>query len=227
MSGVTDCYQPAERHFKLTRQCLEVLREFRNPVSVITKNALVTRDIDLLADLAAVGAARVMISVTTLNSELGRKMEPRASSPKMRLDAIRQLSASGIPVGVMAAPMIPGLTDHEMPAILEAARDSGATSAGYILLRLPHGVKELFCTWLEKNEPLKKERVIDRVRRSREGKLYTSRWGERLRGSGPFADQLANVFAVWTRRLKYETGPRNLSVTAFTRKEETQLEIPI
>lgn len=225
MSGITDCYQPAERHFRLTRQCLEVLNEFKNPVGVITKNALVTRDIDLLASLAVVNAASVTLSITTLNSELGHKMEPRASSPKLRLEAIRQLTTAGIPVSVMAAPMIPGLTDHELPSILEAAREAGATRAGYILLRLPHGVKDIFTAWLDEHEPLKKDRIVDRLRQSRGGKLYDPAWGERMTGSGIIAEQLAKMFELTVRRLGFQTERRKLSTAAFTPPGEQQLEL--
>lgn len=225
MSGVTDCYQPAERHFRLTRACLEVLNEFKNPVAIITKNALVTRDIDLLGSLAAVNAASVSISVTTLNSELGRKMEPRASSPRLRLDAITQLSKAGIPVGVMAAPMIPGLTDHELPAILAAAREAGAIRASYVLLRLPHGVKDVFSAWLDEHEPAKKQRILDRVRKSRGGKLYNSTWGDRMRGSGIFAEQLAHMFEVSARQLGFTTERWALSTAAFAPAGGKQLDL--
>ena len=224
MSGVTDCYQPAERHFRLTRQCLEVLNDFKNPVAIITKNVLVTRDIDLLASLAAVNAACVMVSVTTLNSELGHKMEPRASSPKLRLDAIRELSASGIPVGVMVAPVIPGLTDHELPSILEAAREAGATRAGYVLLRLPYGVKYIFSAWLDEYEPTKKNRIFDRLRDSHNGALYDSSWGERMRGTGIFAEQIAQLFEVSVRRLGYHAH-HELSTRAFIPAGGRQLEL--
>lgn len=225
MSGVTDCYQPAERHFRLTRQCLEVLNDFKNPVAIITKNALVTRDIDLLANLAAVNAISVTLSVTTLNSELAHKMESRASSPNRRLEAISRLSAAGIPASVLVAPMIPGLTDHEMPSILKAAREAGATRAGYVLLRLPHGVKDVFSAWLDEHEPTKKDRVIDRVRDTRNGTLYNSDWGERMRGSGLFADQMARMFEVSVRRLGYRTDHHELSTQAFISAGERQLEL--
>ncbi|MFT3868487.1 MAG: PA0069 family radical SAM protein [Nibricoccus sp.] len=224
MSGVTDCYQPAERHFCLTRQCLEVLDNFKNPVAIITKNALVSRDIDLLASLAAANAANVTISVTTLNSELAHKMEPRASLPNLRLETIRRLSAAGIPVSVLAAPMIPGLTDHELPSILEAAREAGATRAGYVLLRLPHGVKDIFCAWLDEHEPTKKDRVLARVRAMRDGALYNSNWGERMRGSGLFADQMARMFEVTARRLGFQTNRHELSTDAFMPPGDRQLE---
>ena len=194
MSGVTDCYQPAERKFRITRQCLEVLAEFGNPVGIITKNHLVCRDIDLLASLAARGAAMVMISITTLDGDLARVMEPRTSTPRRRLDAIRELSAAGIPVGVMVAPMIPGLTDHEMPSILKAAADAGAMYAGYTPLRLALNIAGLFETWLENHFPDRKEKVLNRIRSMRGGKLNDPRFGSRMRGEGIWADQLKTMF---------------------------------
>jgi DNA repair photolyase len=152
-------------------------------------------------------------------------MEPRASLPNHRLAAIRQLSEAGIPVGVMAAPMIPGLTDHELPAILEAARDAGASRAGYVLLRLPHGVKDVFLTWLDTHEPAKKARILQRLRDSRNGKLYDSSWGERMRGNGIIADQLAQMFEISIRRFGYETHRRPLSTAAFFPPGGKQLEL--
>lgn len=215
MSGVTDCYQPAERAFKLTRACLEVFAEFRNPVSIITKNALVTRDIGVLAELAKFGAARVFLSVTTLDAELARRMEPRAAAPDFRLRAIRELSAAGIPVGVMVAPLIPGLTDVEMPAILAAAREAGARWAGYVLLRLPYGVKDIFLAWLDENEPSKKARIIDRLRECRGGRLYDARWGVRGKGTGIMAEQLGQLFQVTARRCGYADEVPPLSLAHF------------
>ncbi|HST61668.1 MAG TPA: PA0069 family radical SAM protein, partial [Longimicrobium sp.] len=182
MSGVTDPYQPVERRLEITRRCLEVLAEFRNPVAMVTKNHLVTRDIDLLGELAAHGAAIVNISITTLNEKLQRVMEPRASTPARRLDAVRKLTAAGIPVRVLAAPVVPGLTDHEMPAILAAAAEAGASAASYIPLRLPHGLKGLFEEWLETHFPDRKDKVLNRIREMRGGKLYDSEWGTRMRG---------------------------------------------
>lgn len=215
MSGVTDCYQPAERSFKLTRACLEVFAEFRNPVSIITKNALVTRDIPILAELAKLNAARVFLSVTTLSGELARKMEPRASAPDFRLRAIRELSAAGIPVGVMVAPLIPGLTDVEMPAILQAAREAGAAWAGYVLLRLPYGVKDIFLAWLDEHEPSKKDRIIDRLRQCRGGKLYDPRWGIRGRGTGFMAEQIGQLFRVTAKRLGFAEDLPPLNAAHF------------
>jgi DNA repair photolyase len=225
MSGATDCYQPAERHFKLTRGCLEVCAEFRQPVSIITKNALVTRDADLLADLATRNCAAAFVSVTTLDRDLAGKLEPRASRPAARLDAIRQLAAAGIPVGVMVAPIIPGLTDHEMPAILQAASEAGATHAGYTIMRLPHAVKEIFVQWLDDHEPGRKARVLDRVREIRGGKLNVSEWGVRLRGEGIFAEQIGNLFSIAARRAGLNRGRVALSTEHFRRPGGEQLRL--
>jgi DNA repair photolyase len=225
MSGVTDCYQPAERTFKLTRACLEIFAEFRNPVSIITKSALVTRDLPILQELARHHAVRVFVSITTLDAELARAMEPRAASPQHRLRAVEALSAAGIPVGVMAAPMIPGLTDHELPAILAAAAQAGAESAGYVVLRLPYGVKDIFSDWLDRNVPTKKQRVLDRVREFRGGKLYDATWGTRGSGTGIYADQLGSLFEVTARRLGLSGRSRKLSAAGFRRPGPEQLSL--
>ncbi len=172
MSGVTDCYQPCEKHFEITRRCLEILNEFSNPVGIVTKNHMVTRDIDILKELAEINAAVVMISITTLDSTLARLMEPRTSQPELRLKAIKQLTENGIPVGVLVAPVIPGLTDHEIPQIIEKAVEAGAKYAGYVMLRLPFGVKDIFTNWLEQHYPGKKSKVLNRVMSVRDGKLY-------------------------------------------------------
>jgi DNA repair photolyase len=224
MSGATDCYQPAERHFRLTRRCLEVCAELRHPIFIITKNALVTRDRDVLAELARFQCVGVHVSVTSLDPELAGRLEPRASRPAARLAAIRELSAAGIPVGVMVAPVIPGLNDHEMPAILEAAAAAGAKRAGYVLLRLPFAVKDVFTRWLEDHAPTKKQRVLDRVRVMRSGKLYTAEWGRRMSGDGIFAEQLANLFDVATRRAGLNQEHFALSTDHFRRPGE-QLEL--
>ncbi|PTY00743.1 radical SAM protein [Verrucomicrobia bacterium LW23] len=223
MSGVTDCYQPAERHFRITRRCLEVLAEFRNPVGIVTKNHLVTRDIDLLRELASHSAAVVYVSVTTLDASLARTLEPRTSSPSHRLDAIRLLSAAGIPTGVMMAPIIPGLTDHEILPVLEAARDAGATTAGYTTLRLPHGLKEIFTGWLDKHMPEKKERVIARIRDLRGGKLNSSDWADRMTGTGFWAEQIRSVFNATKTRL--QIGRHAPLSTASFRRRRAQLEL--
>jgi DNA repair photolyase len=218
LSGNTDAYQPGERRLRITRGVLEVLAEFRNPVHVITKNHLVTRDVDLLAELAAHDAVSVTLSVTTLRNELQRVMEPRTSVPQRRLDAIRTLSEEGIPVAVNVAPVIPGLTDEEMPAILQAAAEAGARSANYILVRLPHGVKELFETWLEQHFPDRKEKVLNRLRSLHDGALYDSRWGKRKRGEGAYAEQMRGLFEVARRKAGFdESGGSELSTAAFRR----------
>ena len=222
ISGVTDAYQPIERRLQITRQCLEVLAEFRNPVTVVTKNRLVTRDIDLLGELAKHQAANVAIAVTTLDAELAHIMEPRATAPAGRLEAIRELSAAGIPTLVLIAPVIPGLTDHEIPAILAAARDAGAHAAGYTMLRLPHGLPELFGDWLERHFPDRKEKVLSRVREMRGGEINDSRFSMRMRGEGPIADTIKQLFEVTRRKLGYP-GRAPLSTAAFRRPNETPL----
>ncbi len=219
LSGVTDPYQPAERRLKLTRGCLEVLAEFRNPVMIVTKNYLVTRDIDLLSELAAHGAASVSLSITTLRPELQRVLEPRASTPARRLKAIEALANAAIPVGVMVAPIIPGLTDSEMPAILKAAAGAGAGGAGYVILRLPHGVKDLFVDWLERHFPDRKERVLGRVREMRGGKLYDSSFATRWRGEGPYADQIRALFHATKKSLGLDQHRPELRTDAFRRPE--------
>lgn len=214
LSGATDAYQPAERRLRITRRCLEVLAEFRNPVTIVTKSYLVTRDIDLLQELARHRAVAVVLSVTSLSNEVQRSMEPRASSPGRRLGAIKVLSEAGIPVGVNVAPVVPGLTDHEMPEILQAAADAGATFASYIVLRLPHGVKEIFSDWLVRHFPDRRDKVLNRVREMRGGKLYEGDFAVRGRGSGPWAEQIRSLFRV--NRDRYGlTRPPDLSAEAF------------
>ena len=215
MSGVTDCYQPAERQFRLTRRCLEVCAELRHPIFIITKNALVTRDLDLLAELARHQCIAVHVSVTTLDSELGGQLEPRASRPAARLRAIRELSAAGVPVGVMVAPIIPGLTDTETPAILEAAAAAGARRAGNVLLRLPYAVKDVFQQWLDDHAPTKKARILDRLRALHGGRLYTSDWGRRMSGEGVFAKQMDDLFEATARRAGLNREEFNLTTAHF------------
>jgi len=215
-SGVTDPYQPVERKLGLTRACLEVIAEFRNPVGIITKNHLVTRDIDVLRTLADHQAVMVMLSITTLDDALAGAMEPRASRPARRLDAIRQLSAAGIPVGVMVAPIIPGLTDHEVPAILKGAAAAGALTAGRTVVRLPHGVKDLFIEWLDVHAPQRKEKVLSHLRSVRHGKLNESTFGTRMRGEGPVAESIHQMFDVHKRRLGLNRA-HELSTASFRR----------
>jgi DNA repair photolyase len=225
LSGVTDCYQPVERKLKLTRRCLEVLTKFRNPVFIVTKNRLVTRDIDLLAELARHHAVGVLLSITTLDSELRKVMEPRTSPPAARLAAIRELAGARIPVGVNVAPIVPGLTDHEMPAILKAAAEAGATSAGYTVVRLPYAVAPLFEKWLTTHFPDRKEKVLNRLRAMRGGKLYDAQWGKRFSGEGIFAEQIAQMFDVARRKAGIKNEGGELSTAAFHRAGGTQLSL--
>lgn len=217
MSGVTDCYQPAERQFKITRSCLEVLLEFRNPTAIITKNHLVTRDVDILSEMASYDGVGVSISITSLRNEVQRVMEPRTSIPARRLAAVETLAKAGVPVSVMVAPVVPGLTDHEIPAILKAAKDAGARSAGYITLRLPYAVKDLFERWLERHFPERKDKVLNRVRELRDGKLYDPTFGVRMRGEGVFADQIEALFDAAVRKHGLNQRPTKMkrNTTAF------------
>lgn len=225
MSGVTDAYQPIERHLKLTRGCLEVLAEFRNPVSIITKNQLVTRDIDIFSELARYHAVSVMLSITTLDDKLRRLLEPRASHPEHRLKAIQMLSEAGIPVGVMVAPIIAGLNDVEIPAIIKAAAQAGAQRAGYTHLRLPHGVAPLFEQWLEQHMPTKKDKVLNRVRALRGGQLNEKAFGKRMRGEGIFAEQIASLFKLACRQAGLANTAPALSTDAFRRPAGPQLTL--
>jgi DNA repair photolyase len=225
MSGVTHPYQPVERQLKITRCCIEVLHEARHPLGIITKNHLVTRDIDLLAELAKVDAVKVAISITTLDPELARVMEPRTSRPQRRLDAIRQLSEAGIPVRVNVAPIIPGLTDHESVSILEEAASAGASGAGYTLLRLPYGVKELFTEWLGQHYPDRKSKILNRILDIRNGKLNRSEFGERFRGTGNYADQIHDLFQHHAKRLGLHRDMKPLSAEHFRRLNGNQLTL--
>ncbi len=215
ISGVTDAYQPVERRLRLTRRCLEVLAEFRSPVGIVTKNRLVVRDIDVLGELARHDAAMVFLSVTTLDSNLSGRLEPRASLPSRRLDAIATLSNAGIPVGVMVAPVIPGLTDHEIPAILEASAEAGARIASYVPLRLPLAVAPLFIDWLDRNQPGRKEKVLRRLRGMRGGMLNDPRFGSRMNGSGAFAEIIDTMFHSTCQRLGLNRQVHRLSTAAF------------
>jgi DNA repair photolyase len=225
LSGVTDAYQPAEQKLRITRGCLEVFAEFRNPVAIVTKSAGVVRDVDLLAELASVNAASVNISITTLDDELRRRLEPRAASPRARLEALEKLARAGIPTGVMLAPVIPGLNDSEIPAILEAAAAAGARSAHWIALRLPHGVVGLFEDWLERNVPERRSKVMNRIRALRGGRENDPRFHSRMRGSGPFADQIESLFALCCRRAGLSDERASLSTAAFRRPEDAQLSL--
>lgn len=219
ISGVTDCYQPIERKLRLTRGCLEVLAEFRNPVALITKNHLVTRDIDVLSELARYRAASVSISITTLDEKLQRIMEPRTSIPKRRLIAVEKLANAGIPVGIMVAPIIPAINDEEIGTILKAAREAGAQWAGYVMLRLPHAVAPLFEDWLVHHFPDRRDKVLNRVRMMRGGRLYDSKWGERGRGTGEMAEQIGALFRAARKKAGYDEDSTRyaLSTESFRR----------
>jgi DNA repair photolyase len=225
LSGVTDCYQPVERRLQLTRRCLQVLAEFRNPVGIVTKNHLVTRDLDVLRELAAHGAAAVSISITSLDREFARALEPRASSPAHRLAAVEALAGAGIPVGVLVAPVIPGLNDHEIPSIVAAAARAGAGWAATIVLRLPLTVAPVFEQWLEEHAPEKKEKVLNRIRAIRGGRLNDPRFGVRMKGEGIFAEQISRLLEVARRKAGMpEHGP-SLSAAAFRRPSGNQMEL--
>ena len=216
MSGVTDPYQPVERRLRITRRCLGVLAEFRNPVVIVTKNYLVTRDLDLLSELASHDAAAVAFSLTTLDDDLRRIMEPRTSRPARRLAAVEKLAAGGIPVGVMTAPVIPGLNDHELPNLLSAAAEAGATFAAYVPVRLPYAVAPLFEDWLACHFPERKDKVLNRIRSMRGGELNDASFGSRMRGEGLFAKHIAQLFSISCRRAGMGEGrfPK-LSTAAF------------
>lgn len=225
MSGVTDPYQPAERRLRLTRGCLEVLAEFRNPAAIVTKNHLVTRDADLLKALAEHRAAAVYLSITTLDPELQRILEPRASTPARRLEAIRMLAAAGIPVGVMVAPILPGLTDHEVMAVVEAAASAGARFAGRTIVRLPGAVESVFDDWLRRHRPERREKVLARIRQMHDGRLNDSRFGARMRGTGVLADQIHQMFLVACRTAGLHAPRPELSTAAFRIPDGPQMEL--
>jgi DNA repair photolyase len=216
-SGNTDCYQPVERALRLTRRCLEVCAEFRNPVSVITKSALVVRDADVLGQLAAARAAEVAVSLTTLDAGLARRMEPRAAQPARRLEAIRALSAAGVPVAVFAAPIIPGLNDEEIPRILGAAAAAGARSASWQLVRLPPPVDALFVAWLDAHFPNRRTRIEGRIRQCRDGRLSDARFGRRMRGEGTYAEHVAALFSTAARRFGLAAPLPPLTTDGFRR----------
>ncbi len=226
-SGNTDCYQPAERKLELTRQCLEVFLRYRNPVGLITKNALVLRDLDMFQEMAKYDLIHIMISITSLDPELIRKMEPRTSTPEKRLATMETLAKSGIPVGVNVAPVIPGLTDEQLPAILRAAAEHGAQSAGYILLRLPGAVKDLFIDWLQRELPQRAGKVLNRIRETRHGELSDARFGARLKGEGEIAETINTLFFLHAQKYNLNKRWSNLSTKHFRRNvnDRTQLSL--
>jgi DNA repair photolyase len=217
----TDPYQPIEKNMRIMRSILEVMRDFRHPVGIVTKSPLVMRDIDILSAMAKEGLAKVALSVTTLDRKLARAMEPRAGTPQRRLEAIRALSQAGIPTGVMFAPAIPALNDGEMEAVLSAAVDCGATSAGYVLLRLPLEIKDLFREWLEAHEPNRAKHVMSLIRSMRGGKDYDAQWNVRMKGTGPYAEMIARRFHMAVKRLGLNRAVRPLSLTKFRRPART------
>jgi len=215
LSGNTDCYQPIERRLGLTRRCLEVFLDFRNPVGVITKSSLVARDADLLAALAAFGAAHVFCSITTLDGDLARRLEPRAAQPEKRLETIAALRAAGVPTGLMIGPVIPGLNDEEIPRIMEAAARAGAQHASWVLLRLPKPVDKLFSDWIEEHFPNRTRRILGRIRETRGGAISTSVFGARQRGEGEYAGQIAALFRAAARKHGLDRELPPLSSAAF------------
>jgi len=223
MSGVTDCYQPFERKFQITRQCLQVLLDFQNPVGIITKNKLVTRDIDIFKSMARYHGVCVTVSITTLDGGLARMMEPRASTPANRLKAIEELARAGIPVTVNVAPIVPGLTDHEIPSILKAAAQAGAQGAGYTILRLPYAVKDIFERWLIEYFPERKDKILNRIRALRNGALYDSGWGTRMSGKGLFAEHIRDMFDMGYKRAHFPDGRIHLSAASFRNIQDKQL----
>lgn len=215
MSGVTDCYQPCERRFRLTRGLLEVLLEARQPIGIITKNALVLRDLDLLERMAALNLLHVGISITTLDAELARTMEPRTSTPQARLKAIAALAEHGVPARVMMSPLIPGLTDHEVPQILAAAKAAGAQGASSLLLRLPLAVAPIFMDWLKEHRPLAAEKVEGLIRGARDGKLNNSEFVSRMRGTGTYAEHLRTTFQLFKKKYDLDRPWPTLDASQF------------
>lgn len=223
----TDPYQPAERRLTITREVLRVLAEFQVPVGITTKSALVERDLDLLAPMSAKGLARVLMSVGTLDHDLARKMEPRANSPARRIEAIRRLSAEGIPVGVITSPVIPAINDKDMEAVLEAAATAGASYASYVILRLPLEVRDLFVEWLAQHFPLRAKHVMSLVQQMHDGRDYDASFGTRMRGSGVYAQLIAQRFKVATARLKLNAERSTMDITLFRRPRPPSAQIDL
>ncbi|MFN4289018.1 MAG: PA0069 family radical SAM protein [Brevundimonas sp.] len=223
----TDPYQPVEREQKITRQILEVLEAFNQPFSIITKSALIVRDLDILSRMAQRRLCSAFISLTTLDPALTRAMEPRAATPRRRLDAIRALSKAGVPVGVGFAPVIPGLNDHEMEAVLEAAAEAGASTAMYVVLRLPLEIHELFEQWLHTARPERARRVMSLVRQMRSGKAYQARFGERMRGEGPVAELIASRFRMAVKRHGLTRPRHDLDTTQFRVPEQMRPQLDL
>jgi DNA repair photolyase len=225
LSGNTDCYQPVERRLGITRQCLQVFLEHRNPVSIVTKNALITRDVDILQELAKLNLVAAIVSVTTLDASLARVMEPRTSSPAKRLEAIGVLARHGIPVGVNVAPIIPGLNDREIPSILHEAAQRGARFAGHTMVRLPYAVKDLFLEWLNREFPERAHRILNRLREVRDGELTSSEFGTRMSGEGELADAIHRLFDLACAREHLNEERLRLATNLFRRAGDEQVEL--
>lgn len=217
MSGVTDPYQPAERKFGITRQILRTMLEFRNPIGIVTKNALVLRDLDILTELAQQKCVAVFVSITTLDRDLARRLEPRTATPERRLEVVRRLSGAGVPVGVMMAPLIPGLTEEEIPTLLKAAADAGASHAYYVMLRLPLAVRPIFLDWLDREEPARAAKVRHALEEMRGGKLNLTQYGSRMGGDGARATMISDLFKLTTKRLGLNSKSMELSTEGFRR----------
>lgn len=225
ISGVTDPYQPIERKLNITRRCLEVLLQFRNPAAIVTKNRLVTRDRDVLQSMAEKNLVSVILSVTTLRNDLSRRMEPRTSVPGQRLEAIEKLAKAGIPTGILVAPVIPGLTDEELPDIVQSAASSGATFASYIMLRLPYGVSSLFEDWLDRYYPDRKKKILSRINQLRGGRMNDPRFGSRMKGEGVFARHVADFFELACRKSGMKRKGPDLNISEFVNTERTQFDL--
>lgn len=225
ISGDTDPYQPVERKLEITRSVLEACLEYRNPVSVITKNSLILRDLDIIKDMAALNIISVMLSITTLDKELTSKMEPRTSVPERRLNVVEKMAEAGIPVGLNIAPVIPGLNDNEIPKILKLSAERGASFAGYTMLRLPYSIKEIFIEWLDRELPDRKEKILNKIREMRGGKLNEAEIGKRFEGQGEQADAIRKLYRLSCK--KYGLNERDMDLTTehFKRRTGTQLEI--
>ena len=224
-SGNTDCYQPIERKLGITREFLKVFLKFRNPLGMITKNALIQRDIDLLKELASMQLIKTVVSITTLNRELSRRMEPRTSVPSKRLETIEKLASAGIPVGVNTAPIIPGLNDEEIPAILKAASESGAASAGMVMLRLPYSIKDLFNEWLQRTYPEKATKIINRIKDIRGGELSSHEFGSRFKGEGKYAEHVHQLFKTMCKKYGLNKSHNPLRTDLFRRLKPGQEEL--
>jgi len=225
LSGNTDCYQPVERKLKLTRRCLEVFLEFRNPVGIVTKNFLITRDLDILSEMAKLNLVSVAISITSLNQDLTKKMEPRTSTPAKKLEAMEMLAKNSIPVGVLVAPVIPGLTDEEIPSIIREVSLRGARFAGMQMVRLPFAVKDLFVDWIRREFPDRENRIVSRIKQVREGKMNSSEFKERMRGTGETAKAIHQLFYVSCEKYNLSGGEFDLATDKFRRTNGMQIEM--